>query len=67
MSGTATLAGTLRVSLASGYEPSIGDSFQVMTFGSRVGTLDTILGLDLGGGKMLVPTYLETGLILTVA
>ena len=37
ISGAATLAGTLNISLINGYEPNIGDMFTIMTFGSRSG------------------------------
>jgi hypothetical protein len=65
VSGTATLDGTLNVSLINGYNPAPPDSFQILTFGSRVGDFATMNGLDLGGGKTLAPTYDATSLTLT--
>jgi hypothetical protein len=57
VSGTVTLEGTLTVSLVDGYVPDPGDAFRVLTYGTRVGTFTTIVGLDLGGGGSLVPVY----------
>jgi hypothetical protein len=39
VSGTATLDGTLNVALISGFTPSPGDSFAVLTYGARSGTV----------------------------
>ncbi|MGH3428045.1 MAG: DUF2341 domain-containing protein, partial [Mycobacteriales bacterium] len=64
--GGATLAGTLAVNLASGYVPNVGDSFRVLTFGSRTGTFSTMTGFDLGGGLTLVSQFDSTGLNLVV-
>jgi hypothetical protein len=41
VTGTAALDGTLTVSLASGYTPSAGDSFQVLTFSGATGGFAT--------------------------
>ena len=38
------LDGTLDISLIGGFDPNIGDSFQVMTFGSRSGNFVTVNG-----------------------
>ena len=46
--GGATLGGTLSLSLINGFSPSLGDSFQVLTFGSRTGQFATINGLAIG-------------------
>jgi hypothetical protein len=40
ITGQATLDGTLRVTLIEGFQPQSGDSFTIMTFGSRTGTMD---------------------------
>jgi len=42
ITGQATLDGTLTV--INGFQPDSGDSFQIMTFGSRSGTFATING-----------------------
>ncbi len=44
INGDAVLAGTLRVSLANGYAPLAGTVFPVVTFGSRSGSFDSVLG-----------------------
>jgi T5SS/PEP-CTERM-associated repeat protein len=48
--GTATLGGTLDLSLINGFTPSENDTFQFLTASNILGTFDTILGADLGGG-----------------
>jgi len=63
--GQATLAGTINVSLIHGFSPQSGDSFEIMTFGSRAGGFANYTGLDVGGGVQLVPSFSATGLTLT--
>jgi fibronectin-binding autotransporter adhesin len=46
ISGTATLGGTLNVSLLNGYVPPRGRAFQILTFGSREGTTFATVNLD---------------------
>jgi hypothetical protein len=41
ISGTATLGGTLNVSLINGFVPTSGTAFQILTFGSASGTFAT--------------------------
>jgi len=43
IAGQATLNGTLELSLINGFVPAPGDSFTVMTFGSRSGTFSQIV------------------------
>jgi hypothetical protein len=68
--GVATLAGTLNVSLVGGFTPALGNTFDVLTFSSRLGSFDTITGLDLGAGLGLQaafdPAALPTRLRFTV-
>ena len=52
----AALAGTLSVSVLGHFAPTIGDSFRVLTFGSRNGDFGTEPGLDIGGGEYLSPS-----------
>ena len=42
VTGNANLAGTLDVSLLGEFHPSPGDSFTVLTYGSRTGTFTTV-------------------------
>ncbi len=44
ISGTATLDGTLNVTLLGGYVPNSGDSFPVMTFAAEVGSFAAVTG-----------------------
>jgi hypothetical protein len=62
--GSASLAGTLAVSLLDGFSPSLGDSFQVLTFASHSGDFANYTGLALGGHLALKPTYSSTDLVL---
>jgi len=64
--GTATLAGNLSLAVVNGFSPAIGNSFQVMTFGSRTGQFDVITGLAIGNGNRFNPAYAATNLILNV-
>lgn len=64
ISGTATLDGTLDVSLIFGYFPSDGDDFTVMTYGAHTGAFADTSSLDLGGGMRLIQEYTGTELIL---
>ncbi|MCH8243778.1 MAG: hypothetical protein IH897_14380, partial [Planctomycetes bacterium] len=44
--GTATLAGTIEVQLIDNFQPSLGDTFQVLTATSVINTFDQIVTLD---------------------
>ncbi len=55
--GKVTLAGTLALSLLSGYNPTVGDSFILMTFLSDTGIFGTITGTNLGNGMFLDVVY----------
>ena len=63
--GRATLGGTLQVVLLGGFVPQAGDSFRVLTYGSRAGDFDRYLGLDLPNGLRLRPVFTGTALTLT--
>ncbi|MEQ9408902.1 MAG: CARDB domain-containing protein, partial [Fuerstiella sp.] len=62
--GTATLAGTLNVSLINGFSPADGDEFEVLTFASRTGDFDTKNGLDLPGNQVLFTNYGPGNMVL---
>jgi hypothetical protein len=57
VSGTASLAGTLALSLLSGYNPMVGDSFILMTFLSDTGTFGNVTGTNLGNNLLLDVIY----------
>jgi hypothetical protein len=61
--GQATLDGTLSVTLVNGFSPASGNSFRVLTFGSRVGDFATLNFPDLGS-LFLDPRYVNSGLTL---
>jgi T5SS/PEP-CTERM-associated repeat protein len=62
----ANLNGTLALSLANGFVPVVGQTFDVITAGTRNGTFSSIAGTDLGGGIALRPQYLPGGVRLVV-
>ena len=66
ISGAATLNGTLNIALINAFEPNIGDSFTIMTFGSRSGDFTTVNGLTIGNGKLFQKTVTATSVILDV-
>ena len=67
VTGDATWAGTLDLAVIDGFVPAQGDSFTVATYATTgVPPFDTVLGADLGGGLMLVPTYGPAELVLDV-
>ncbi len=64
VSGNATLAGALNVTLANGFTPALGDTFTVLTFPSKTGTIPTLNGLVIGGGIQLDTLWSGTSLKL---
>ena len=66
VSGTASLGGTLNVSLFGGYAPGLADSLTPLTFGTRTGDFATQNYPALGGGATLTHVYLSTALQLGV-
>ncbi len=60
----ATLAGTLRVSLTSGFIPSAGQSFTVMTFPARTGTFTSFALPPPSGGIGFVVAHNVTSVVL---
>jgi len=66
ISGTATLNGSLNISLINGYVPSLGDSFTIMTFASHSGDFSSMTGQSIGNGTMFQRTVSPTNVVLTV-
>ena len=66
ISGAVTLSGTLELALSGGFTPLLGQSFQVMTYGSRTGTLGSIVELDDVPGLVYDPVYNATDLTLNM-
>ena len=65
--GEATLAGTLEVTLLDGFEPSLGDTFDILDFGSISGDFDEVILADLAGTlQWKVSGLLSDGIISVV-
>jgi len=56
----------MNIRLINSYVPNLGDTFDVLIYGSRIGSFTTITGLSIGGGKKFNPTYTTNKLTLTV-
>jgi hypothetical protein len=65
INGSATLAGTMTVSLIDPYLPQLGNIFHVLTYSSFSGAFDTIQGLTISTNLVLGATYTAGGLNLT--
>ena len=63
VTGTATMAGTLNVSLIDGFIPQVGDSFTILPYGTRSGGFST---LNVPEGYRWGFEYGYSGIILTV-
>jgi hypothetical protein len=66
IAGEATLSGNLTIALVDGYEPNLGDTFTVMTFGSVLGVFADITGESIGNGKRFQANYGANELVLEV-
>jgi len=64
VSGTASLGGTLNVIVVNNFHPAVGNTFQILTFGSSSGNFTTYNGLSLGGGVFLDPVFNASSLTL---
>ncbi|MGE0758449.1 MAG: LamG-like jellyroll fold domain-containing protein, partial [Pirellulaceae bacterium] len=65
VTGTASLAGTLRVELLNEFEPTPGDTFPVVSSALRSGQFDQLqLPAPGGPGRELAPVYTAQGLTL---
>jgi uncharacterized repeat protein (TIGR02543 family) len=72
VTGDAYLGGDLEIDFISpspeeDYTPQLVDSYEIVTCGSRIGEFSSIINNMEGEGIYLVPTYTDTGLILTVS
>jgi hypothetical protein len=56
--------GELKLYVSDGYAPSPGDTFEIMTYGSRTGVFSSITSMR--DGIAFEPTYTDTNLTLTV-
>ena len=67
VSGEAELGGVLEIDFIADYTPQPGDTFEIMTCGSRTGEFSSITNNMEGDGITLVPAYTDTGLTLKAA
>jgi hypothetical protein len=66
VSGTASLGGTMELSLINSFRPAFGNSFQVLTFGSSSGNFATYTGTSLASGLLLDPVFNASSLTLDI-
>jgi hypothetical protein len=66
VSSSVTLDGTLNVALINGFEPALGQTFDIFTFPSRTGVFATTNGLSIGNGKRFQVHYEPTRVRLQV-
>jgi hypothetical protein len=66
VTGNAALNGNFTINLTGGFNPGLGESFVVMTYGSRAGAFDSISGTAIGGGKQFSVDIGATSITLTV-
>ena len=63
---TANLDGSIELSLINGFMPSPGESFQIITADSVIGSFADVTGTDIGGGLMFEVVYNATNVTLYV-
>src|SRR5439155_6539277 len=51
VTGSATLDGVVNVTFISGFVPNVTDTFEVLRYGSRIGSFAAYNGLGFGGGR----------------
>ena len=66
VAGTANLAGTPTVDLTNNFSPSVGDSYRILTFGSRNGVFGTENLQNLGTDRHFAPVYDPNDLTLNI-
>jgi len=66
ISGTATLGGQLDISVINSFQPTLGNTFQVLTFASSSGNFGFYNGIVLGNRLILNPALNPSNLTLTV-
>jgi hypothetical protein len=67
VSGTADFGGNLQVVLIDDFDPAAGDAFDLLNWGTRVGTFSTVLLPSLGSGLSWNTSQLYTEGILSIA
>ena len=64
VSGTGSLGGTFEIRLIDGFIPTNGDTFEILSFGSRSGEFGTVIGQHFGGVGHFDLQYNAHGLTL---
>ncbi len=67
IAGSASLGGTAAIEITGGFDPQPGQSFVVMSFGSRIDEFDDVTGLGVGADRVLTVAYHDNDVTLTVA
>jgi len=67
VTGTASLAGALNISLPGGFTPAAGNSFTILTAGSITGTFTSINSPSLPSGLSWSVAYNATSVVLSVS
>jgi hypothetical protein len=67
VTGHATLNGTLAIQEMEGYTPQVGDTYTVLTYGSRTGIFNTTEGRDLSNGLVVYDRFFENHLELVIS
>ena len=62
----ATLGGTLNIALGSGFTPTVGETFTILTASSVSDTFATVNGLAINGSEHFTITYNAGSVVLTV-
>jgi len=66
VSSTASLNGKLNISLAAGFTPTIGSTFNILNASSVTGTFSSVTGTSINGSEHFTVTYNGNDVILTV-
>jgi hypothetical protein len=66
VSGTASLAGTLNITLQNGFVPVIGQTFVIVNAASVAGAFATVNGTAINASEHFVVSYTATSVVLTV-
>lgn len=64
VSGVASLSGALNINFVNGFTPTVGDSFLVLTYGSRTGSFSSIVDSSIVSGAEWDTIYTNNGLYI---
>ncbi|MCU0413061.1 MAG: T9SS type A sorting domain-containing protein [Ignavibacteriaceae bacterium] len=64
VSGNASLSGSLNINIVNGFTPAVGDSFLVLTYGSRTGSFSSIVDSSFVSGAEWDTIYTNNGLYI---